>query len=209
MRWPKMYITLVVRDRNGKVIKRKRMVAKSWVGNIIGLLSCLLSGGTTGTSSTSVYPIVTRADLVDTGGTARGLFLGVSISGTVLGAVAPSGEDSFGIVVGSSDTPVTMRQYNVLGKIPHGSGSGQLMYGATSITTLTKESTWYFNITRTFTNQSGADIVVREVALIVRLPYASSYTTFFMLARDVIPNGITVPNNGTLTVQYTISYSLS
>jgi len=203
-----MYITLVVRDKDGKVVKRKRMAAKSWVGNIVGLLRALLAGLTIGTSGT-VYGVYgcTPADLVDTSNVARGLCT-TGPSGTYLGGVAGSGDDSFGIVVGSNDTPVAMTQFNVLGKISHGSGSGQLLYGATSITTLTKDSVWYFKVTRTFVNQSGGDVVVREVALIFRFFVTQTALGTFMLARDVIPGGITVPNGGTLTVEYTISYSL-
>jgi hypothetical protein len=94
--------------------------------------------------------------------------------------------------------------------IGHGTGSGQLSYGATVVESLTKNSVWYFRIIRTFTNNSGATVTVREVGLYVRLGLATSpYYYSCMLARDVPTPPITVPNGSTLTLRYIISHSLS
>jgi len=205
---PKAYITIIVKDKNGKTIYRKRMASKSWVGNIMGLISALLSGVTTGTSTVGLYYGITRTDLVDTAGTARGLLLCSPSSSYRLGAAAPEGDTSFGIVVGTSDVPVSISQYNLLSPIPHGTGPGQLYYYTTMITSLSKDNIWSLQISRTFGNLSGTDITVREVGLIILLTRAVSAHSAFLLARDVIPGGVIVPSGASLTVTYTIQYSL-
>jgi len=207
---PKAYITIVVKDKNGKTIYRKRMASRSWVGNIMGLISALLSGATVSASTYSRYLGAARADLVDTTGTARGITFASSDSGVRFGAVAPEGDSSFGIVVGTSGAVVSLDQYNLVSPIPHGVGSGQLYYYSVSITPLSKDNVWRLQISRTLMNQSGSNITVYEVGLIIRLPYGVSPTSpaNFLLARDVIPGGVTVPNGASLTITYTIQYSL-
>jgi hypothetical protein len=204
---PKAVIEYEVRDKNGKLIEKGKFPAKSWVGNIVGLLSAILS---TWSSSASFYAVQTRSDLADTSGTARHIMLGTSASGVTLGGCAPAGETSAGIVVGSSDTPVSLSQYSLGALITHGTGSGQLTYGATNVETLSKDTTWLFRIVRTFTNNSGASVTVREIGLYVRLGmYPSPNYYSCMLARDVPTSPISVPNGSTLTVRYIISHSLS
>jgi len=197
---PRAYITLIVKDRNGKTIYRKRMASKSWVGNIMGLISALLGGVTTGTSSVTVYCGTTRVDLVDVYGNSRGINLCFgSSSATVVSSL---------IVVGSGDTPVSLSDYKIVSEITSGSGSGQLVYGSVQVTSLSRGDVWSVSISRTFTNLSGAPVTVKEVGLFIRLPISTSTIVSFMFARDVIPGGITVPNGGVLTVIYTIQYSL-
>jgi len=197
---PRAYITFIVKDRNGKTIYRKRMASKSWVGNIMGLISALLAGAKTGTLSVTVYYGGTRTDLVDTGGTSRGIvFCNVNSSYNVVYSY---------IAVGSSDTPVSLSDYKLASEIASGSGSGQLVYGSVQVTSLSRGDVWSVSISRTFTNLSGAPVTVKEVGLFIALPMGYSAITTFMFARDVIPGGIVVPSGGVLTVIYTIQYSL-
>jgi hypothetical protein len=204
---PKAVIEYEIRDKNGKLLSKGKFPAKSWVGNVIALLSSLISywgGGTSGSY------FIGRSDVIDTGGSARSLVLGAGSAAVNLGGAAPSGESTAGIVVGTSDTPVTLSQYNLQAPISHGTGAGQLSYGATTVEPLVKDTTWYFRVIRTFTNNSGASITVREIGLFVRLGMGGSpYNFNCMLARDVLTSPITVPNGSTLTVRYIISQSLS
>jgi hypothetical protein len=203
---PKAVIEYEVRDKNGKLIEKGKFPAKSWVGNIVGLLSAIIS---TWTGVGSYYAAGTRSDLTDISGTARNTMLGTGGSVT-LGGCAPAGDTSAGIVVGSSDTPVSLSQYSLGALITHGTGSGQLTYAATNVETLSKDTTWLFRVVRTFTNSSGASVTVREIGLYVRLGMPSSpYYYSCMLARDVPTSPITVPAGSTLTVRYIISHSLS
>jgi hypothetical protein len=204
---PKAVIEYEVRDKNGKLIEKGKFPAKSWVGNIVGLLSAILS---TWANSTGSYAVSTRSDLIDTSGTTRNMMIATGASGVTLGGCAPAGDTSAGIVVGSSDTPVSISQYSLGALIPHGTGSGQLSYGAETVESLSKDTTWLFRIVRTFSNGSGASVTVREIGLYVRLGMgASPYYFSCMLARDVPTSPISVPNGSTLTVRYIISHSLS
>jgi hypothetical protein len=204
---PKAVIEYEVRDKNGKLIEKGKFPAKSWVGNIVGLLSAILS---TWASTGSYYAVSTRSDLTDTSGTARNTMLGAGPGTVTLGGCAPAGDTSAGIVVGSSDTPVSLSQYSLGALITHGTGSGQLSYGPTSVESLSKDTAWFFRIVRTFSNSSGASVTVREIGLYVRLGMSSSpYYYSCMLARDVPTSPISVPNGSTLTVRYIISHSLS
>jgi hypothetical protein len=203
---PKAVIEYEVRDKNGKLIEKGKFPAKSWVGNIVGLLSAIIS---TWTGVGSYYAASTRSDLTDISGTARSILLGTGGSVT-LGGCAPAGDTSAGIVVGSSDTPVSLSQYSLGALIPHGTGSGQLTYGTTNVETLSKDTTWLFRVVRTFTNGSGASVTVREIGLYVRLGMgASPYYYSCMFARDVPTSAISVPAGSTLTIRYIISHSLS
>jgi hypothetical protein len=199
---PKAVIEFEVRDKNGKLIQKGKFPAKSWVGNIIRLLNMLWKPWAS-TSSATIYYISPPSVLLDTSNTARGIVIGTGGSGN-FGGAAPAGDTSAGILLGTSDTPVSLAQYNLLGLIPNGTGSGQLSYGATVVEDLTIGATYYFRIIRTFTNNSGASITVREIGLFLK-PHIYSY----MFARDVPPSPITVPDGSTLTVRYIISHSLS
>jgi hypothetical protein len=207
---PKAVIEFEVTDKNGKLLHKGKFPAKSWVGNIIGLLSGIISIWIT-VPSGSYGTTLSRSDLTDTGGNARGI--GISC-GTAqyptLGGCAPAGDATAGIVVGSSDTPVSIGQFTLQSQIAHGTGSGQLQHGATTVESLVKNSSWYFRVVRTFTNGSGATVTVREIGLYVRLGMTTSpYYYSCMLARDVPASPINVPAGSTLTLRYIISHSLA
>jgi hypothetical protein len=203
---PKAVIEYEIRDKNGKLLSKGKLPAKSWVGNIIGLLSAMVSMWS---SASAAYSATSRSDLLDTSNNARPLMLS-SGGGVVLGGCAPAGDTTAGIVLGTNDTPVSIGQYNLQSPISHGTGAGQLSYGATNVESLVKDTTWYFRVIRTFTNNSGASITVKEMGLFVRLGMSSSpYYYSCMLARDVLTTPITIPSGSTLTVRYIISQSLS
>jgi hypothetical protein len=199
---PKAVIEYEVRDKNGKLIQKGKFPAKSWVGNIIRLLNALWKPWASPGYS-SVYQISTPSVLLDTSNTARNITIVTNSTGN-FGGAAPAGDTSAGILVGTSDSPVSLAQYNLLGLIPNGTGAGQLSYGATVVEDLTTDTTYFFRIVRTFTNNSGASITVREIGLFLK-PNQYSY----MFARDVPTSPISVPNGSTLTLRYIISQSLS
>jgi hypothetical protein len=207
---PKAVIEFEVIDKNGKLLHKGKFPAKSWVGNIVGLLSGIISMWSA--ASSGIYGTTpSRSDLTDTGGNARGICIACGTGQfPTLGGCAPAGDVTAGIVVGSSDAPVSIGQFTLQSQIAHGTGSGQLQYGATTVESLAKNSSWYFRIVRTFTNGSGATVTVREIGLYVRLGMSTSpYFYSCMLARDVPASPINVPAGSTLTFRYIISHSLS
>ncbi len=205
LKLPNLFIEYEVRDRDGNLLEKKRLKSQTWVGNIVCLLASLL-GFWESTTSVAAYVTSTgRTSLLDTTNTARSILLR-SVSGAYHGAMAPAGVTTAGIVVGSSDTPVSIGQYALLAQIAHGSGSGQLLYGASTYEDVVKNASWFFRLIRTFTNNSGATVTVRELGLYCVLASGGQSS---MLARDVPPSPISVPNGSTLTVRYIISHSLS
>jgi hypothetical protein len=199
---PKAVIEYEVRDKDGKIIQKGKFPAKSWVGNIIRLLNAFWKVWWSASSAT-LYYITTPSVLLDTTNTTRSLTI-VTGGGGSFGGAAPAGDTSAGILVGTSDTPVSLSQYNLLSLIPHGSGVGQLSYGATVVDDLITDTIYYFRIIRTFTNNSGSSITIREIGLFLKLTAQS-----FMFARDVPTSPINVPNGSTLTIRYIISHSIS
>jgi hypothetical protein len=203
---PKAVVEFEVRDKDGKLLQKGKFPAKSWVGNIIGLLSGIFSVWATGSSGGVIF---SRTDLLDTSGASKAVGLG-SGSTPTFGGCGPAGDTSAGIVVGSSDASVSIGQYVLGTLIGHGTGSGQLQYGATTVEALSKNATWQFRIIRVFTNGSGATVTVREIGLYAKLGQsASPYTYSCMFARDVPASPISVPAGSTLTLRYIISHSLT
>jgi hypothetical protein len=131
---------------------------------------------------------------------------------------APSGNDLYGIVVGSGasagSTP-SPTQFKLVAQIPQGTSSGQIEYGAVSLTQpATSGQTTQFTISRSFTNVSGATLTVTEIGLIVYVTgFAMLATTsgtsvssdYFMIAYDIPSSAISVQNGQTLTITYTFS----
>jgi hypothetical protein len=200
---PKAVIEYEVRDKNGKLIEKGKFPAKSWVGNIIRLLNMLWDVWASVTTAYNFYVYGLKTLIVDTTNTARSFGINAGSTGS-FGGEAPAGDTTAGILVGTSDTPVSITQYNLLGLIPNGTGAGQLSYGATVVEDLVTDTTYYFRVIRTFTNNSGGTITVREIGLFLKITAQS-----FMFARDVPTSPISVPNGSTLTIRYIISHSLS
>ena len=205
-------LEIIITDKNGKVIKKIKRKAKSWLKNFALILKAFLEGS--------------EQDVVDVDGNT------VSISGRFsqylykdawhslivkwMGANAGDDDDSYGIVVGSGDTPVSPTDNALASKIPHGTGSGQLDYDSHSFTSPSiSDSKVSFNIARSFKNSSGGDVTVVEVGIIIHyiLKSSAGSTTLIdkdykvLIVRDVLDESVTVPDGGGLTAKYTISVS--
>jgi hypothetical protein len=126
--------------------------------------------------------------------------------GSVFRVNGPSGNANYGPVVGTGTGAYDWDNYKLDTQIAHGAGAGQLQYGATTFNApQTVGNERYYEIIRTFQNQSGGDITVNEIGL-----YAtqSTATYYWCIARDVLGIGVTVPNGQTLTVTYKIKVTL-
>jgi hypothetical protein len=134
--------------------------------------------------------------------------------GTPMAMNAPNDDDSYGIVVGSGTTPVSPTDYKLSSKIPHGAGVGQLDYETHSTASSYSGTSSYVEISRSFINRSGSDVIVREVGLVARSYWGGSGGTNvaqdikYLIARDVLPSPVTVKPLGSLTVRYRISLSM-
>lgn len=113
-------------------------------------------------------------------------------------------EDTHGILVGSSATAWAFGQYDLQAKIAHGTGTGQLSYGATGYScTPDTGAPAKVTLTRSFDNTSGDSITVREIGWFGKMKTDVGVWKYHMTARDVI-TATAVPNGGRLTVTYNI-----
>jgi hypothetical protein len=204
----KIQCELIV-ERDGRQIHRG--VSKSFLVNLAKILlvanSASVGATTTGTAT-------------DTSGASKTVIGEYSFSGTYIwlggvlfGAYGPNDDDSFGIIVGSGSTPVSPTDYALASKIPHGTGSGQLDYEPSTVTSSYSSTSSYIEIARSFINRSGADIVVREVGIVGRNYWRNQAGVITdakcLIARDVLPSPITVKPLGSLTVRYRISLAIT
>jgi hypothetical protein len=190
-----------VRDKNGKLISQIKGESHSFVKNFLRFLRALWGATTVTITNTG-------------GGTAsiRGTWYQSAPSTNFpFDANAGLGTDAYGIQVGSSDAPFSRDNYSLGSKISHGTGSGQLVYGAMSFEDVADaDGSSYLRLTRTFTNNSGASVTVKEIGIALRQSiYADStyYLIYFLIARDVLTSPSSVPDGATFTVRYRIQIS--
>lgn len=118
--------------------------------------------------------------------------------------VATAGDAAWGVVVGTGTTATAISDSKLETQIANGNGAGQLNYGAVSVgQPVTVGSTRQFTVARTFTNNSGADINVKEVGLYSKFS-VSGYTA--CIERSLLD--FVVGNGQSGTVTYTISASV-
>ena len=150
------YLSWEIRDSRGRVIDRGRKRAESFVQGFIGLLCNKMAQ--------------TSITIKDTGGTDRS----TPASNVTLAVNAGVGVITFGVVVGTGTNAVAITDYALQTLIAHGTGAGQLSYGAVSVTDWVQAGAdCYFTVARTVTNNSGGSITVEEVGLYTK--YGSYY----------------------------------
>ena len=93
--------------------------------------------------------------------------------------------------------------------IVHGVGVGQLQYSDMAIAQpAINLAVSQVTVTRDFANASGGAVTVNEVGFAITGYEATLTTRYFLVIRDVIAGGISVPNGDTLTVNYRIQASV-
>jgi hypothetical protein len=206
---PQLMLELEVRDKNGKLLNRKKTPAKSWLKAFITILK-----GEFGTRTLTVVGSGATS-VVDETGTARSYPLNNGNAPASyfmnLSTLGDTGDTSLGIIVGTSDTANSLTTYALGGKIANGIGSGQLLYGTESIEDVSNPSgnDLQFRMTRTFTNNSGSTITVKEVGLLIKKYDAVQVSRSFLAARDVLPSAVDVPDGATLTIRYVVKITIA
>jgi len=192
-----------VRDRNGKLLTKLKRKGDPFLRNWIRMLrTCFLA-----VSNLAIVSV----SLLDVSGASRSFYgshNSISSAGWLC-CGAPAGTDTYGIQVGNSNTAFDRAHYSLQGKIVHGSGAGQLLYGVVTVEDYVDEdSTTRFRAIRAFTNSSGGSITVREIGMALRHALSIG-TSDFMICRDVLASEVVVPDGSTLTVRYRmfISYA--
>jgi hypothetical protein len=206
---PQILWEVEVRDKTGKLVKRYKTPAKSWLKQFIVMLKgefATRAGVAYGNGNATVndetgtartYPRSTNGPATD--------------SNMNIATCGDAGDVTQGIIVGTSDTPNTLTTYALGGKIAHGTSSGQLLYGVETVEDVTNPSgnDLQFRVTRTFTNNSGATITVKEVGLLAKKYDSTATLRSFLIARDVLPSAVDVPDGATLTIRYTVKITVA
>ena len=115
---------------------------------------------------------------------------------------ALASDDTFGIVIGLDNTAVDIAEYALVSKCADGAAANEFNYGGPVSFNISSDATSNSIVaTRTFANNSGNDIVVKEIGLIV----SNGDDENFLILRDIIANpGLTVVTTEELTVNYKI-----
>ena len=139
----------------------------------------------------------------DTTNTLRGIYAYWASSGAncyLLDVLDAAAGTNFGIRVGTGTNAPTITDYALQTPVIHGTGAGQMQYGALTFGLPGSDATTsQLTITRNFTANVGG-ITVNELAL-----YCRGYdgaARYFCIIRDVIAGGIVVPAGQTLTINY-------
>jgi len=206
---PQIIWEIEVRDKNGKLLIQKEAPARSWLKQFIVMLKgefATRHGIDVGNNNVNV---------VDETGTARGYPYHSSTTRSTyylnLSTLGDAGDVTQGIIVGTSNTPNDLTTYALGGKIGHGTSLGQLLYGVESIEEVSNPSgnDLQFRITRTFTNNSGSTITVKEVGLLIKKYDYAAASRSFLAARDILPSPVDVPDGATLTIRYVVKITVA
>jgi hypothetical protein len=202
-----LYYEVILRDRNGKIVKRFKRKSESWLRGFIAILKACVK---------QRYGTSTLVEnITDETGTVRGYPDIYAPSGYITYYLpccnGDTGDTSQGIVVGSSDTANTLDTYALGSKISHGTGSGQLLYSAMTFEDIVNPSgnILQFRMTRVFTNNSGADITVKEMGLLTKGKDNTDNPRSFLIARDVLSTPITIPDGYSLTLRYIVKITVA
>jgi hypothetical protein len=198
------YLTAIIRDSKGKIIKVHRQKSHSPTANFIGFFLPISYFSTNNVSFT-----ITNV----TGGTCTvkaGLGLGY------LDIAYPNNNANYNtyivmIQVGSGQQSNPYTATALAAPIANGSGAGQLVYQNVvppSNISLNGNGA-YFYITQTFNNISGGTVTITEVGIITEIQIVEHNNTAqancgnVLLWYDVFSSPISVPNNGSVTIYYT------
>jgi hypothetical protein len=200
------YLTIVVRDSEGKLVKVHRQRSHSPTANFIGFMLPITYFAVTG----NTYTIKT------TGGSTYSYQPLNNNNNPCISY--PNGAHSFPsyivmIQVGSGQQSNPYTAYSLAAPIANGSGTGQLVYGQpmTPSNITISGSSAYFAISQAFNNNSGGTVTITEVGIVTQIVLAasvnssSSFSGNILMWYDVLSSPISVPNGGSVTIYYTFT----
>jgi len=194
-------LTIIVRDKDGKIIKRYKQKSHSPTANFIGLMLPITYFITTGNTYTLISTSNTTLNYKSsTSGNGYGLYYPNNLSNvnTYLA----------NILVGSGSNSNPYSAYNLNEPISNGSGIGQLLYGSLQLPTSVaiNGSQAYFILSQLYNNESGGTITISEVGIVVYLAFNSIGTLGNTLVwYDTLSSPISVGSGQSLVIYYTFS----
>ena len=172
-------IELIIKDRNGRVIKRVKKKSDSYVANYYRIVRVLFACPLSGT-------------VKDMGGADRTITCPNKID-----VMAPEDDDTYGILIGKGTTSPTPDDYTIESQVMNDT----LRHKVVSVSAVTiSGSETSFTVSRDFINESGADQTIYEIAEVAKVSTTAGDVEV-LIFRHVESGGITVPNGATLTVQ--------
>jgi hypothetical protein len=200
------YLTAIVRDSTGRVIRVHRQRSHSPTANFIGLLLPLNWYISTGQAFT-----LTNA----TGGTCS---YQPNLNENAQCISYPNNRTNYQnylvmIQVGSGTQSNPYNAHSLASPIANGSGAGQLVYGTTSVsnTATVSGSSAYFVIEQTFSNQTSSTINITEVGIITEVQIISvgdggpTNCGQLLVWYDTLSSAISVPAGYNVTIAYTFT----
>jgi len=202
----KAYLVIIVRNEKGDIVKIHKQWSHSPTSNFIGLmlpLNWYINNNSNWT-------------IKNTLGSSGGYSPVLSSSASCIFYPGSSGNCPVYlsmIQVGNGQQSNPYNSYSLAAPIANGSGTGQLLYGAPSVsqTPTTSGSSVYFIISQTFNNQSGGTVSITELGIILNINLwnksSSSCQNFgsYLVWYDVLSSPISVSNGGSITIYYTFT----
>ncbi len=181
-----LWYKAIVRDHRGKILSCESRRSHSMLGNWYRILYAHMA--------------YTSTSLIRTDGIDRG----VIYFGDNWKFVAAANEDYIGIVIGTGIAAVTVDDYKLDSQIMQGTGSGQMRHlASTPGWPSVAGSNCDFLTSRTFLNNSGSSIMVRESGIYCRVK-GPTYYGYACIVRDVLATPQDVPDGGSITIDYTL-----
>ncbi|MBA7643441.1 hypothetical protein ES703_51167 [subsurface metagenome] len=186
-----LFYTVEVFDKDGKLLERVSAPSKSYCRGWNQIINEYAWGGgptIVNTSGVGKVPSNTSPHFLN--------------SDAAIGAVAQ------GIRVGRGSTPVAIDDYALETVCGEGSGANEFKHQAMVFTAPSVDgSTISFTMQRLAVNDSGSDILVREIGCYNRFhPVAT--TEYLLGFRDVLPGILTIPDGGSIRVTYTLELTV-
>ncbi|GAI69508.1 unnamed protein product [marine sediment metagenome] len=206
---PEAFLTLEVFDKDGKLIQKHRQRSHSWTRNAYNALFSNLASVDPDDSTFGAGKLSGK----DTGGVVKYGAYGASLwydgtyEGTSYGYRAAAAEDEWGILVGSGENAESFEDFALQTQITQGTGVGEITHIASeAVDKSYGDTTWTHTLVRYFNNNTGANRLINEVALVGIYGRFGHPTggPYILMSRDKLASTVTVPDTGQLKVTYTI-----
>lgn len=183
-----LWYSVVVRDRQGKVVSRERRKSRSFLKAWNQLVYLQVAG--------------VGITIKDTGGVNRS----INPWAVNFQMIGPAGNDDYGIRVGTGNTPVDIADFALETPINEGVAAGQMEHLISTVDdSVVSPPACSFVAHRTIANNSGGLITVREAVIYTKM---TSATYYGCVIRDIlaVPQG--VPDGGSITIDWTIGVTV-
>jgi len=189
---------VLLKDKNEKIIKRQKDLAKSFAPNFLQQIYAGFSNWSSTNFAVSSSPYNGRNDLIQIDGSTH-----TNVTSWVLNIDSLTSNSNSGIICSSDNSTPSPQSFTLSGIITHGTGAGQLSYNNQQGTGITFNGNQFqITLTRTFTNLSGADVIVKKFYIV------NNGTNRYKFFEELLGSPVTVSNNQTLTIIVTITLTI-